>query len=256
MGRDTGMIIGASALALLMLGGAAFWFLFAAGGNDSRPPTVTVASTAATPPPLSATPMVAITSAAPVATTPPRAYWPPSALGSFDPKRFDPETFLPTALADARKVWKDAALVWLSAVSVSADGSCDLTAEFAQRTATSYAFRSPIPKDAGAGCVHFVYVDQKGAWSETIDFPRLCKLPVAALSMKRRCSVAQAFAVVPTKYTVPTGARADVLLWTPQLDDKGKLYADWDVSGFPIVAGDAQSNLSWGFPDECPLVEH
>lgn len=241
---DRGLVVGAGAFALLLLGGSAWW-LFGAGSNGSKTAVVPSA-----PPPASSIPIAsAPTPAASTAPVPPRRYWPSARLGVFDPKRFAPEAFLPTALADARTVWPDATLVWLSAVSVGADGFADLTTPFASTTAVSYAFRSPSTPDAGARCVHWVFVADKGAWSATDDDARLCAIPLSALAAPRRCTLAQAFARVAAGHPPALGVPTDVLRWTKVRTNDGLYHADWSANGFPL--GPA-STLSTSVPDDCP----
>lgn len=242
-------LVGAGAFAMLVVGGAAWW-LFGAGSNGSNVSHAPPATTSA-PPPLASPTSSALPTPPSTPVAPVRPYWPGSRLGAFDPKRFDPEAFLPTALADARTIWPGATLVWLSAVSLSADGTADLTTPFASTTAVSYAFRSPSTADAGAHCVHWVFVAEKGAWSETNADPRLCGLPSSALAGSRRCTLVQAFARVAAEHPPRAGGRADVLRWTKVRLNDGLYHADWSVNGFPLAEGEA-SQLSTNLLDDCP----
>lgn len=243
MASDRGLFVYAG-LAVLTLFGAAGWFFLGASHEERSAIAVPRATPVATVTPTMPPPPPTIPVAAPVAP-PPKVYWP--AIAGFEPTRFDAEAFLPTALADARKVWKDATLVWLSAVDVAADGTSDLSAPFER--AVSYAFRSPTA-DAGTACLHWVYVDKLGAWSETgAASSKLCAIPAAAIA-PRRCTVARAFARAAEK-DHPRPGRARVFRWSLDRLDNGKIRADWSFSGFPTTHNDAATDLSSGFPDDC-----
>ncbi len=241
MSSDRVLVASAVFVAVGLLGGGAFFLLFASHGEETRAVTATAAPppSAVVPPP----PPVAVVASTP--PPPPRHYWPATTI---DPKQFDAELFLPQALADAQKQWKDATLVWLSAVQVDDKGVSDLTDGY-QRT-VSYAFRSASAVDTGV-CMHWVYVDEKGAWSETSDQlgPKLCALPQALLKTPR-CTIKQALAHVAAK-NPPRPGRAHVLRWSFDRTNKG-MRADWSVSGFPTTSDGKATDLSWGFPgDEC-----
>ena len=234
---DRVLVAAAVFVAVGVLGAGAFFFLVAGSGHD-RPVTATpwpVPTPTAPPPP----PPVAISTP----PTAPPAYWPDT---QFDVKRFDAEGFVPSALADARKVWKDATLVWVSAVDVDADGVSDLTIGFGR--GVSYAFRSAASSHDAGMCVHWVYVGEKGVWSETNSQRSwLCTIPRPLLG-KPRCTVKQAFTRVAAKF--PAKGRAKVLRWSFDPTNKGDFRADWSVDGFATVTDDAATDMSWGFADD------
>lgn len=241
--------------AVTLLGVGAWFFLLAGDGGSSKPATVAPAS-----PPSVAVPLIppappAVLSPVPSPPAPaPRVYWTAAELGAFDPARFDAEAFVPRALAKARTLFADATIVWFSAVDVGADGLCDLTTGSGR--AVSYAFRRAGSTDAGGGCLHWVYVDEKGASDEpdTGRSARLCALSPALLA-KRRCTLAQALARVAAK-NPPRAGRTHVMRWSFDTLTNGKVRADWSVSGFPTVSdNDAATDLSWGFPDDCAAAK-
>jgi hypothetical protein len=224
------------------------WFFLVAGGERDEPAIAmapTTASVIKSPPP----PPPAVDVGPPPPKAPPRIYWSAEVLGTFDPTHFDAEAFVPRALSEARKHFKDPTLVWFSAVDVGADGMSDLTT--GSQRAVSYAFRNAVSPDAGVGCLYWVYVDEKGAWSEPSSraSEKLCALRTAELA-KRRCSLAQVLARVAEK-NPPRAGRTHAVRWSFDSLNNGTIRADWTVSGFPTFSNDAATDLSWGFADDC-----
>ena len=215
--RRTGVLLGAGALVLAVAIAAA---LLTRGDEDRR------AARPGTAPPIT-TPQLTI-----VDTSGPRT----AARPDYDPQRFDAIAYLPKALAQARALLPDAALVSFDVDGVRADGRADLT--LSTEFDAAYVFRSPsrsvrpdVPPGVPVEIACMVHVDVTPAGTEAyVVSHETCDEP---LRPPPRCTLAHVWA-----QALADRVRADTVA---QID---YLFDGWFVQD----GGD----LSTSIRDDCP----